>query len=91
MKISKARLKEIIQEALPKAIIYVACVSPQGQKFEAIVIDASFETLSLLKQHQKIMLLLKEKFDGDVHALTLKTFTPQLWDQQKKNFNVESH
>ena len=84
-------IQSIIQEALPNARVYIECTSTQGQKFQAIVVDSSFESLSLLKQHQKIMLLLKEKFDGDVHALSLKTFTPQHWNQQKKNFNVESN
>jgi len=40
----------------------------------------------LIKQHQMVMKPLKQAFAESVHALGLKTFTPDKWEQEKNNF-----
>ena len=80
------QIKLIIQEALPDAEVYVVDPQQDGQHFEAIVISPSFEGLSLVKQHQCVMTPLKEAFATSVHALALKTFTPEKWEQAKSHY-----
>ena len=56
-----------------------------GQHLQAYVISSTFEGMMLIKQHQLVMKPLKEAFASSVHALALKTFTPQKWELEKSN------
>ena len=76
-------IRSTILDAIPDATVYVLDPNQDGQHFEALVISASFESLPLVKQHQKVMNALKVAFETSVHALALKTFTPAKWDQEK--------
>ena len=71
-------IKRIILEAIPDAEVRVSDPHNDGEHFQAIVISASFEGLSLVKQHQMVMNALKEEFKEKVHALALKTMTPDI-------------
>lgn len=73
-------IKSKIQETLPDATIYVSDPNNDGEHFQAIVISPTFEGLSLVKQHQLVMNALKEEFKEKVHALALKTMTPEKWN-----------
>ena len=81
-------IKQHISEVLPDATVYVA--SPDGTHFSALVISPSFEGLLLVKQHKLVMNALREKFNDDsLHALQLKTFTPEKWEQSKHEYNLK--
>ena len=81
----ETQIKSIIQDNLPDAEVIVH--DPDGEHVEAIVVSASFEGMSLVKQHQAVMKPLKEAFATNLHALALKTLTPEKWAefQQKKD------
>ena len=79
-------IKEKIQTVLPEAIIYVLDPHQDGEHFEAIVISDTFVGIPLVKQHQVVMNALKDEFKERVHALALKTFTPEKWDNEKHKF-----
>ncbi|MBT5855808.1 BolA/IbaG family iron-sulfur metabolism protein [bacterium] len=82
-------IKGAIIKAIPDAQIFVANPEEDGQHFQALVVSATFETLSLIKQHQSVMKSLKEQFDSEaLHALALKTFTPAKWDVSKASYNL---
>ena len=79
------KIKTIIKEALPDATIYLHNQNDDGEHFQAIVVSPSFESLSLVKQHQIVMKALKTEFDTSLHALALKTLTPLQWEKEKVN------
>lgn len=70
------QIEQIILSALPDATVTVSDPMNDGAHLEATVISKSFVGLSLVEQHRKVMQSLKEKFAGDLHALKLKTRTP---------------
>ena len=80
------QIKETIESAIPNATAHVLDPMNDGQHFEAIVIAPSFTQLSLVKQHQQVMNALKEAFTSSVHALKLKTFSPEKWEVEKENY-----
>ena len=80
------QIKQTIQKTLPDAHIIVADPYNDGEHFEAIVVCKTFESMSLVNQHKIVMNALKEKFESSVHALALKTFTPQKWENAKHNY-----
>ena len=80
------QIKDIIQTAIPNATIFVLNPGQDGEHFEAIVVSETFVGVPLVKQHQMVMNALKEEFKERVHALALKTFTPEKWDAIKDQF-----
>ena len=79
-------IKQTILEALPNAIVHVMDPNNDGEHFEAIVVSDTFREVSLVKQHQVVMRALTEKFATSVHALALKTFTPEKWELEKDRY-----
>ena len=70
------QIEQIISAALPDASVSVTDPMNDGAHLEATVVCQSFAGKSLVDQHRQVMNALKEKFAGDLHALKLKTKTP---------------
>ncbi|GAA0656733.1 BolA family protein [Salarchaeum japonicum] len=47
----------------------------------AVVVSPAFEGLSLVDQHQLVYDALEGKMTRDIHALELKTYTPDEYDE----------
>lgn len=47
--------------------------------YEATVVSPAFEGKSRVEQHQMVYAAVGDMMDGPVHALALKTFTPDAW------------
>lgn len=55
-------------------------VSGDGRHFDALVISADFVGKPTLARHRMVYATLGNRFDTDtLHALSLKTYTPQQW------------
>ncbi len=78
------QIKETIEASLAKSTVYI--YDPDGEHFEALVVSADFIGMPLIKQHKIVMNALKERFATDVHALALKTFTPDKWENEKHKY-----
>ncbi|MCF7980707.1 MAG: BolA family transcriptional regulator [Pseudomonadales bacterium] len=58
-------------------------VSGDGSHFQVVAIGAMFENLNAVKKQQLIYAVLNDKIaDGSIHALVIKTFTPDEWAAQ---------
>jgi acid stress-induced BolA-like protein IbaG/YrbA len=54
-----------------------------GQHFEAVIVSEEFAGLSRIQRQQRVNKTLGERMTGDIHALSMKTFTPQEWQDKK--------
>ncbi len=54
-------------------------VSGDGRHFEAVVVSAEFDGLSRVRRHQRVFQTLGERMRDEIHALSIKTYTPQEW------------
>ncbi|GBF83074.1 hypothetical protein AsFPU3_0112 [Aphanothece sacrum FPU3] len=78
--IGLGQVEAMIKEKLPDAQVMVKDLKG-GDHLEAIVVSATFEGQSLVKQHQLVYSAVKEAMDTQIiHALALKTYTPQDWE-----------
>ncbi len=69
-------LKKLIEAALPGAQVEVR--SNDNTHFEAIVISEAFAGKTMVKQHQMVYAALGNSIESnEIHALSLKTDTPQ--------------
>jgi acid stress-induced BolA-like protein IbaG/YrbA len=69
-----------IATALPGAEVEVRDLTGTGDHFEARVVAAAFEGLAMVDQHQAVYGSLRDVLEsGALHALALKTYTPEQW------------
>ncbi|MFY9329398.1 MAG: BolA family protein [Georgfuchsia sp.] len=55
-------------------------VKGDGQHFEALIVSAEFEGLNRIKRQQRVYQTVLDKLNsGELHALSLKTLTPEEW------------
>jgi acid stress-induced BolA-like protein IbaG/YrbA len=54
-------------------------VSGDGQHFEALIVSAEFAGKSRIQRHQAVYAALGERMREEVHALSMKTLTPEEW------------
>ena len=74
------QMKQQIEANLEGA---TAIVETDGEHFEAIVVSAAFEGISRVKQHKMVYATLREELKGEVHALALRTLTPEAWAREQ--------
>ena len=62
-------------------------VEADGNHVSLVVVSPAFEGLNAVKQQQLVYGALSEQIaDGSIHAVHMKTFTPEQWQQ----FNSQS-
>lgn len=76
-----SEIKRIIEEAIPGATAVVIDEANDGEHFVAEVVSPTFEGKSLVAQHQQIYRALGSLMGGAIHALALKTYTPDQWQK----------
>lgn len=54
-----------------------------GQHFEAVVVSDAFVGKTRVQRHQMVYQTLGDRMRAEIHALSMKTFTPQEWLDQK--------
>ncbi len=78
-------IKQLIEQALPGALVAVDDPMNDGDHLQATVVSELFAGKPLLKQHQMVYEPLKEPLAGALHALQLKTYTPEQWEKFGKS------
>lgn len=54
-------------------------VAGDGHHFEAVIVSSAFEGKSRVQQHQTVYRALGDRMREEIHALSMKTFTPGDW------------
>lgn len=76
-----SKIEEMIVEALGEAHVEVVDLTGTRDHFSVLVVSSAFEGTLPLKQHRMVNAALREHIDsGAIHALQLKTFTPDQYD-----------
>ena len=58
-------------------------VRGDGQHFEAVIVSSAFQGKSRIQQHQLVYAALGERMRAEIHALSMKTLTPEDWAAQR--------
>jgi acid stress-induced BolA-like protein IbaG/YrbA len=59
-------------------------VTGDGQHFEAVVVSDEFAGKSRIQRQQLVYQTLGNRMTGEIHALSMKTFTPEEWENSRK-------
>jgi stress-induced morphogen len=65
-----------IRKAIPDARVELRDLTGTEDHWEATIVSAAFDGLSLIQRHRLVFDALAEEMKGPIHALTLKTLTP---------------
>jgi len=77
-----SEIKQILENALELDEIIV---KGEGSHYEVIAVGAIFEGMNRVKKQQTIYgPLMGQIAANDIHALSIKTFTPEEWARDKK-------
>lgn len=57
-------------------------VSGDGAHFEAIIVSTEFAGKSRVARHQRVYAALGERMREEIHALSMRTLTPEEWNTQ---------
>jgi stress-induced morphogen len=76
-------IKSTLESALPDATVIAEDLTAGGGHFRVVVVSSKFEGKGLVEQHQLVYGALSEALEADrIHALALKTYTPEEWDRR---------
>jgi acid stress-induced BolA-like protein IbaG/YrbA len=56
-------------------------VTGDGAHFEAVVVSPSFSGLNRVRQHQLVYGALGDRMRQEIHALSMKTYSPEEWER----------
>lgn len=77
--ISTAEIEALIGAGLQDATVRVRDTTGGGDHFEALVVSSAFTGKALVQRHQLVYCSLKGAMADRIHALSLKTYTPEEW------------
>jgi len=69
----------IIEAGIPNAKVEVVDTTGTKDHFSAVVISDTFDGLSLVDQHQAVYKAVGNHMTNEIHALQLKTYSPEQW------------
>jgi len=75
-------IRQLIEQGLPGARVEVR--GDDGVHFEAVVVSEAFAGKPPLARHRMVYATLGDRMGGEIHALALKTLTPDEHARQQE-------
>ena len=80
--ITPEQIKATLEKALPGSTIEMQDLTGGGDHWQLFIVSPAFEGKGLIEQHRMVNDALKEEMaDQRIHALALKTYTPEQWQK----------
>jgi len=73
-------ISKLIEAGLPGSQADVR--SDDGTHFSAVVVSDTFVGMSRVQQHQLVYKTLGSRIGNEIHALAIKTYTPEQWAKE---------
>ncbi len=74
--VNPEQIEQYIKDGLACDFVEVA---GDGRHFEAVIVSPAFRGKSRVQQHQLVYAALGGRMREEVHALSMKTYTPEDW------------
>jgi acid stress-induced BolA-like protein IbaG/YrbA len=69
-------IKKYIEAGLACDLIHV---DGDGHHFETTIVSAAFHGLNRIKRHQLVYQILGKRMEAEIHALSMKIYSPEEW------------
>ena len=77
--LSAQQLEAYITQNL--ACDYIKVLGDDGTHFEATVVSPEFVGRTMVQQHQLVYAALGDRMRAEIHALSMRTLTPEAWQK----------
>jgi acid stress-induced BolA-like protein IbaG/YrbA len=77
--LSAQQLETYITQHL--ACEYIKVLGDDGTHFESIIVSDAFIGKSMVQQHQLVYAALGDRMRSEIHALSMKTYSPEQWQK----------
>ncbi len=77
--IEPEELQRLLTQAFPDASIDLVDLTGTKDHYQARVVSSAFAGKGPVEQHQMVYRALGDAMHGPIHALALKTYTPEAW------------
>jgi len=75
-------IQRVIQEKLPGAEVQIRDLTGTSDHWQVTVVSKAFEGKMMLEQHRMVKGFFESEIaSGDLHAFSLKTYTPEEWSK----------
>lgn len=81
--LSAQQLESYITQNL--ACEYIKVLGDDGTHFEAVIVSPAFVGKSMIQQHQLVYAALGDRMRAEIHALSMRTLTPEAWQKLNNN------
>jgi acid stress-induced BolA-like protein IbaG/YrbA len=85
MRMTPDQLKARIETLAPNTNCQVTDLTGTNDHYQVVVVSPVFQGKLMVEQHKMIMGILKSEIDSnEVHALSMKTYTPEQFEKSQK-------
>jgi stress-induced morphogen len=77
--IAPAEVERLLRERFRDAELELVDLTGTQDHYQARVVSSAFSGKTLIEQHQLVYGALGAAMSGPIHALALKTYTPEAW------------
>lgn len=81
--ITSESIKNHIETSMPCDLVQVE--GDDGRHFQAIVVSGEFRGKNMVQQHQLVYRALGDRMKQEIHALSMKTLTPEQWAESSRS------
>lgn len=75
--VTSQSIKNHIETSMPCDLVQVE--GDDGYHFNAVIVSAEFRGKNRVRQHQLVYQALGDRMKAEIHALSMKTLTPEEW------------
>lgn len=58
---------------------YIKVLGDDGTHFEAVIVSPEFVGKTMIQQHQLVYAALGDRMRAEIHALSMRTYSPEKW------------
>lgn len=78
------QLKTRLENLAPGTRVEVVDLTGTQDHYQALIVSPAFNGKIMIEQHRMVLGLVQAEVDsGEVHALTMKTYTPEQYERLK--------
>jgi acid stress-induced BolA-like protein IbaG/YrbA len=88
--ITAEEIQSLIVKALPEATVQVRDFTGGGDHYEALIVSSAFADKPRVARHRLVYGALQEAMAQRIHALTLKTLTPEEFQAESQSSGLGS-
>ena len=81
--IEPSEIESLLKMTFPDGQFVINDLTGTRDHYEAVVVSGLFEHKALVEQHRLVYAALGEAMRERIHALALKTYTPDAWARVK--------